>query len=395
MEAFVTTEWMRLESGERMLSICIHGIPLFLPNEWLLRSFQNTDSMKTAQTYAQRLVIFFRWLHREGIALENATPAHLSRFQSALNAPSDHPDYLFTKENISEATRYQTLACAIRFLEWAMQLNEDAPMLQSNTNRVQIQHRGMLRGIVQRDFKFVRNKLLKRRKRILPRFIKEDDIERIRLWMDERWADQQELRIRNRAIFELLLDSGMRRGELLAIRLEDLDDDSGSIHIPYLPEEYQKARITGKPAAFQKTGERVVAIGSLAIQLLNEYITLYRPREAIRYGHHRLFCTHKAPRKGQPMTQHALQHLFDLINRPASEGGCGITQHVHPHITRHTFATRARRRGADSRAVQEQLGHRDPKTTQVYDAFVPELRRPLIDDTRVSAKELKEWGIDE
>lgn len=58
----VELKWMILDNGERMLSVCIKGIPLSLPNQWLRQKFNDSDSPLTAKNYAERLLVFYRWM---------------------------------------------------------------------------------------------------------------------------------------------------------------------------------------------------------------------------------------------------------------------------------------------------------------------------------------------
>jgi site-specific recombinase XerD len=395
----VTTEWMILENEDRMLSLCRDDIPIYLPNEWLMQVYRNSTSPKTPTSYAQRLVLFFKWLDLQGIKLEDITRKNLFDYRSAIYLENYQEGYLFEKEIIKEETRIQTLSCAIRFLDWAAQLDDDTPMLQPNAKRARRASRGMLRGIVSTDLEKMRPTLLKKKKRKLPKFMTDQEVDQIRDWIDITWGDNAALRIRNRAIFELLYDTGLRAGEICSVKLEGLDDDERTLLVPYLEEEYEKARKTSKAATLQKTGERVVVIGQVSVKFLNEYISLYRPREAIKYGHGRIFCTHRpAKYRGQPMTPYALNHIFDLMNRPPSEGGVGISKHVHAHLWRHTSATSIRNKGVETRVIQEQLGHKSPATTQIYDHVAPTLRRKKLDEARgeIDYQKIKqEWRIDD
>jgi Site-specific recombinase XerD len=240
----------------------------------------------------------------------------------------------------------------------------------------------MLSGIVTKDIAKMKEELLVSIDKTLPNTLTLYEINRIRTWIDERWKHNNELRVRNRAIFELLFDGALRKSELLGIRLKDIDFDNGFIKITVEDEDYRKAWEKGKTETAQKTGQRVIAVGSITIDWLNKYVLLYRPKEAIKIGHGFLFCNIKKPYKGQPFTKTAFESFIAEINKPISENGCGLNKQIHAHMLRHTWASMALEDGVPQKTIQDQLGHKNPDTTAIYQHVTPAFRKRQLDEWR-------------
>jgi integrase/recombinase XerC len=144
--------------------------------------------------------------------------------------------------------------------------------------------------------------------------------------------------IRDRTILELFYAAGIRRAELLDLKITDLSLKEGLI------------RVLGKGEK-----ERVIPIGGYAIEQLNKYLPLrmsYVTPEV-----EELFIL-KSGQKMYPMAIHRiiskyLQKISDIKKKS-------------PHILRHSFATHLMNRGADIRAVKDLLGHTNLSTTQIY-----------------------------
>jgi integrase/recombinase XerC len=145
---------------------------------------------------------------------------------------------------------------------------------------------------------------------------------------------------RDRAMFELLYSSGLRRAELVGLDLHD-----GRVDL-----KQAEVTVTGKGA---KT--RTVPIGAKARQALQAWLgvrnQLARPDEKA------LFVGARGRRVSPAV----------VAARLAAWGrASGVTEHVHPHMLRHSFATHVLQSSQDLRAVQEMLGHSSISTTQIY-----------------------------
>ncbi len=146
---------------------------------------------------------------------------------------------------------------------------------------------------------------------------------------------------RDRAILETLYAAGLRVSELARLRADDVN-----LEVGYL-------RCLGKGGR-----ERIVPIGSQAIQAIREYARSLRPMLVeSEHGPSNLFVT----RTGRGMDR---TNIWRLVQRYAR--AAGIEGPVGPHTLRHCFATHLIEGGADLRIVQELLGHVDVSTTQIY-----------------------------
>jgi integrase/recombinase XerD len=152
-----------------------------------------------------------------------------------------------------------------------------------------------------------------------------------------RAADADSLALRDHAILELLYAGGLRVGEIVALRVEDLHLDQG------------RAQVRGKGDK-----ERIVPLGRLAVEALERYLTLGRPG-LVRGGVQRaLFLSVR----GNALTR---QWVWEMVR-----GATALGSKASPHMLRHSCATHMVEHGADLRSVQTLLGHADIATTQVY-----------------------------
>ena len=148
------------------------------------------------------------------------------------------------------------------------------------------------------------------------------------------------LKIRNRAILEIMYACGLRVSEAVALTLASINHDDNVL------------RITGKGSK-----ERLVPIGHLALQALNRYVTKVRPILLKNAEEPALFLSYR----GKPLDR---ERIWMIVQDSAKEAG--ITKEIHPHTFRHSFATHLLENGADLRMIQEMLGHADISTTQIY-----------------------------
>lgn len=172
--------------------------------------------------------------------------------------------------------------------------------------------------------------------RHLPDILSRDEVEALLLQPDTLTV----LGKRDKAILELLYATGLRVTELVSLKMTNINLEIGCV------------RTIGKGSK-----ERIVPMGTKAIDSLKEYLTESRPSFLKTGEFSYLFLNSR----GKPMTR---QGLWKIIKNYALKAG--ITRTVTPHTVRHSFATHLLEGGADLRSVQIMLGHSDISTTQIY-----------------------------
>ena len=148
------------------------------------------------------------------------------------------------------------------------------------------------------------------------------------------------LGLRDRALLELLYAAGLRASEILTLRIEQLDLESGS------------ARVIGKG-----NKERLVLLGKAAEESIRRYLDTARPKLVRSKSGGEVFLGNH----GRRLTT---SHLWGIVKKAAI--AAGLDTRVYPHLLRHSFATHLLSGGADLRVIQELLGHASIGTTEIY-----------------------------
>jgi len=177
---------------------------------------------------------------------------------------------------------------------------------------------------------------LPRRRRRLPRSLSLGEVERL---IDAANGTTPRS-FRDRALVELLYGAGLRVSEAVGLERAGIDLEERTV------------RCVGKGDK-----ERVVPLGSQAVETLRRYLARGRPYLDRRHRPE-LFLN----AQGGPLTRGG---AFLILRRLAAKAGLD-PERIHPHLLRHSFATHLLEGGADLRSVQEMLGHADLGTTELY-----------------------------
>ncbi|GAB2593768.1 site-specific tyrosine recombinase XerD [Pseudactinotalea suaedae] len=185
----------------------------------------------------------------------------------------------------------------------------------------------------------------------LPKAISVDDVERL---LAGASAAEGVLGLRDRALVEVLYGTGARISEAIGLTVDDVDLDRAapSIHL------FGKGR-----------KERVVPVGSYAIEALEAYLVRGRP---VLAGHGRGNAALFLNQRGNPLSR---QSAWAVLQDAAARAK--IVTHISPHTLRHSYATHLLAGGADVRVVQELLGHASVTTTQIYTLVTPDTLREV------------------
>lgn len=150
--------------------------------------------------------------------------------------------------------------------------------------------------------------------------------------------DDDFLGLRDRAMFELAYSSGLRLSEIVGLDISGLDLAGGEV------------KVLGKGSR-----ERLVPVGAAARDALGRWL---EARARLTLVDARAVFVGSAGRRLSP-------RAIELRLARCSVRQ-GLTQHVHPHMLRHSFASHVLQSSGDLRAVQEMLGHASIASTQVY-----------------------------
>ena len=175
-----------------------------------------------------------------------------------------------------------------------------------------------------------------RKWRTLPEVLTAEEVGRL---LDAVSLDEP-LVFRDRAMLELAYGAGLRVGEWISVKVNDLMLDEGVV------------RVFGKG-----NKERLVPVGRRATGAVAMYLRELRPRLERGKGAGVLFLN----ARGQPLSRMGAWKILRKYVVLAK-----LTKPVTPHTLRHSFATHLLEGGADLRSVQEMLGHADISTTQIY-----------------------------
>jgi len=143
--------------------------------------------------------------------------------------------------------------------------------------------------------------------------------------------------LRDRAIYELFLDSGIRLKELSTIKIGDIDVDNGYV------------KVMGKGSK-----ERFAYFSPLVAESLRAYIHQFR-KDAKKEDF--LFITSTGP----PLKPRGIQIMLSRLGEKAQ-----LEERLAPHKLRHTFATLSKKNGGDIEYLRIIMGHTDVKTTEGY-----------------------------
>lgn len=148
--------------------------------------------------------------------------------------------------------------------------------------------------------------------------------------------------LRDRAMIEVLLGTGIRLGELAALDMDDIDLDAKHLRV--------RAKGNVPQVKFIKTDLRT---------LLRRYLA-----ERRRHGHPEMEALFLSNRDGRLCQRQIANRLAHWLRK------AGIEKDLTPHGLRHTFATHLYGATNDLLVVQRALGHRDVSTTQIYTHLV-------------------------
>jgi len=150
---------------------------------------------------------------------------------------------------------------------------------------------------------------------------------------------------RNYAILMVMLQTGVRVGELVGLTFDDI-----------MIGGHFKTALTVRAETSKSGRERNIPISKRLKDVLQDYVTWYQQRQTAIRAEDPLF---QQTNQVQPLSPRQIERIVAKISKEA------IGRKIHPHMLRHTFGTNTSR-VANLRVVQELLGHKNIASTQIY-----------------------------
>ena len=365
-------------------------------------------SPNTLSAYSHDLLHFARFLFRNSLTFYDFTPAQsilfleylrsvptykqTRRYSPVLCEPNDKrpeqpgkPKHPGTR--LSPATINRIIAAVSTFYEYLILSGrlstKDNPLAGQRGSghalaRCSQDHRHSLGGVNGQGqsrlqpIRPMRRMLSVKTVQHLPRPMSEEHVERL-LRSLRRWRDK--------AMILLMLQGGLRPGEVLNLHLEDVQYGRRRIVVCYRTDHPKGVRTKSRR-------ERIVDLHEPeALQALSTYVMRERPLDA--QSSYVFLVGGKGKRRWEPLGYHALVKMFqrhcDRLN---------IREYwMTPHALRHTHATRMWENGMRELTLQKRLGHASPESTRIYtrvseQTVIAEYRRALgLDEVRIARGE--------
>ncbi len=242
-------------------------------------------SESTIKTYSEALSVFFRYFHDR--LLDEISNQDLINFNQ---------DYIL-KNSYSEAYQNQVVNAVKLFYN-------------------KIQHKKMDIDAIERP----------RREKRLPIVVSKEEVKLLLTALPN---------IKHKAMLCLIYACGLRRSELLHLKITDIDSKRGMLLI---------RQAKGKK-------DRMVPIGERIIELLRDYYKQHKPATWLFEGQ----------KKGQSYSEKSLESVMKQALAKTN-----ISKHITLHCLRHSYATHLLESGTDLRYIQELLGHKSSRTTEIY-----------------------------
>ena len=340
---------------------CVFDLPTCLPIEPIQRFLnycrQRGLASSTVTTYAYRLIDFWRWLEYKNLFWVDVGLKELGDFANWYLLGGDVEIISYEiKESVSKRSA-KTVNQAMTVIQSFYEFHNIEGRIDDKKFTVLAHTRGkrggFLRGIVKSNPE-TRKRIKLKEAKIFPGCLKDEEVVRLVLAC---------LTYRDKLMLMLLRETGIRRGELLGLHLIDVQDVDSTGRI-------QIVRRNNPNGAWAKGQERVVPIlqNRRAVQdTLRAYLLEEYPPEAEQIGHGMLFVNLEGKHIGQPVSIERFNKLFQQLYRRT-----GIKS--HPHLFRHTFATRMLQQGYLDQYVQQILGHSSIAITKdIYSHVLDEM----------------------
>ena len=341
------------KTGERLKLLVdgSTGVPLYYPNLYITSQIRGAaKSVATIQSFITSLKVLYAWSLEYVIDIESrwvsgewlnvceidslrdycslSLRGHYIQLKKVIDLNKIRRNNV---ENVDSATKYVRMTFIADYLMWLgeilglQRLDKDCKAEIVAMHRSIKTHRPKHKG---------RSNTAREDKGLDPILIKEV-LEVTKPGHDNNPSNDHELQIRNALIIALLHYLGIRRGELLNIRVDDIDFITNEIRIIRRADSYNDPRVY-QPLV--KTEERTLPITDKLAGNISEYVTNIRSTFLRARKHPYLFVTHKAGSyQGMPLSNSGFGKLMISLQHVA-DNFSGVHAHAFRHSWNYSFS---------------------------------------------------------
>ena len=339
---FGTTSFS-MSSGERYCLVIdrVTELPIYHPNLFITTQLRNkSDSFSTMLSAANNIAIFLRFLDDRDINLEERVLCRelfetyelddlRDYTQRRFSKVVDEGCYVGNEGVVSSITHYMRLTTIAQYISWYANhlIKQPSTVEARQIKRVETQIKA-------------RRPVKKGRNRDQDRSLNDDQLEVlfevIKVGSEHNPFGEQVQR-RNRLMILILYYLGIRGGELLNLRISDIDFSKHQLKVVRRADEKNDPRVQ-EPNA--KTLERTTLLGEILSKELHEYITKDRRKVTNAKRNDFLFITHKeGPTVGQPISKSSYYKVVNIV-KTVSPDLYKLTGHKLRHTWNRKFSER-------------------------------------------------------
>lgn len=339
---FGTTSFS-MSSGERYCLVIdrITQLPIYHPNLFITTQLRNkSDSFSTMLSAANNIAIFLRFLDDRDINLEERVLCRelfetyelddlRDYTQRRFSKVADEGCYVGNEGVVSSITHYMRLTTIAQYISWYANhlIKQPSTVDARQIKRVETQIKA-------------RRPVKKGRNRDQDRSLNDDQLEVlfevIKVGSEHNPFGEQVQR-RNRLMILILYYLGIRGGELLNLRISDIDFSKHQLKVVRRADEKNDPRVQ-EPNA--KTLERTTLLGEILSKEIHEYITKDRRKVTNAKRNDFLFITHKeGPTVGQPISKSSYYKVLNIV-KTVSPDLYKLTGHKLRHTWNRKFSER-------------------------------------------------------
>lgn len=288
----------------------------------LKRSIPNEQS--GAPVAAREATVFQSRPHTEAHGVNNLEDLRREMISRKYSHKTVKAYLYFNRDFLSHAGKSSSVISESDVKNYLLYLAEEKQSATSTLNQAINALKFYYGGMLKRKFLYEIKRPRKDKK--LPVVLSQEEVAKILTSLDN---------VKHKAILMLVYSAGLRVGEVVRLKPEDIDSKRMLIHV--------------RGAKGRK--DRYTLLSESALKVSSEYCNRYKPALWLFHG----------PDKERHISIRTAQRIFEMACDWA-----GVKKEVTIHSLRHSFATHLLENGIDLRYIQELLGHKSSKTTEIY-----------------------------